>query len=179
MKHVVIHWKSEADDSSMHQDLYGVQMSHGIPWRWAHVEINMNADRLLLFTEKRVMRDGEDPVSPFRGMWGTFLHECCHAYLGILTGTSGDDVEDAEGYDGGHGCYFQRCIHAVDRSARAMLGIAACCHYGTRDDLPQKEFDPRNHKVIPKDPKMPKLKRISVRQIIRTCSHMVKVLRRA
>lgn len=125
------------------------------------------------------MREGEAAVSHFRGMWGTFLHECCHAYLGILTGNACDEDEDKEGFDGGHGRHFQRCIHAVDRSARALLGVAAMMHYKTRDNLPQKIFDIENHKIVPRNPKMPFIKSKGIRQTIQTCSHMIKVLRRA
>ena len=61
----------------------------------------------------------------------------------------------------------------------ALLGIAAGTVYSTRD-RPQKVFDAANHKVIPRDPKIPTLPRgRGIRQIIQTCSHMVKVLRRA
>ena len=177
--HVQIMWKSEAFDPAIHRNLYGQQLSGSISWRWKHAKIEMNADRLLLLPEPRAMKVDEAPVSPFRGMWGTFLHECCHAYLDILTGGACDMDEEAEGFDGGHGTHFQRCIHAVGRSTRALLGVAAATTYWTRD-RPQKPFDPENHKVIPRDPKMPKLPNgRGIRHIIQTCSHMVKVLRRA
>ena len=176
--HVAFVWKSEAFDPAMHRNLYGHQLSDGISWRWKHAKIEMNADRLLLMPERRIMRLGEPAVSPFQGMWGTFLHECCHAYLDVLTGGALEEDEETEGFDGTHGTHFQRCIHAVDRSTRALLGVAACTAYGTRN-RPQKVFDMENHKVIPRDPKMPTLKSKGIRQIIQTCSHMVKVLRRA
>ena len=125
------------------------------------------------------MRKDEAPVSPFRSMWGTFLHECCHAYLAVLSGSGNDAEEDAEGYDGGHGVYFQRCIYAVDRSSRALIGQPAACCYGFRNNLPQKFFDVKNHKVIPRDPKIPVLKRVGLVQIWKTCGQMARVLFRA
>lgn len=125
------------------------------------------------------MREGEAPVSDFIVMWGVFLHECCHAYLAVLSGTADDLEESAQGYDGGHGCYFQRCIYAVDRSSRALMGVPAFCCYGTKDYLPQKLFDVKNHKVIPRDPKMPILKRVGLVQMWKTCSRMARVLLRA
>ena len=154
-------------------------MHQGASWRWAHVKIELNADQLLLRPAMRVTRKGEAPVSPFLFMWAVFLHECCHAYLEILSGTADDWDESAEGYDGGHGRHFQRCIYAVDRSARALMGVSACCAYGRTDNLPQKLFDVKNHKVIPRNPKMPVLKRVGLVQLWKTCSHMARVLLRA
>ena len=145
----------------------------------ARVKIELNADLLLLRPTMRVMRQGEAPVSPFISLWATLLHECCHAYLAVLSGTNTDRKEDAEGYDGGHGVYFQRCIHAVDRSSRALIGLPAFCYYGLRDNLPQKFFDAKNHKVIPRDPKIPVLKRVGLVQIWKTCGHIARVLLRA
>ena len=154
-------------------------MGQGVSWRWAHVKIELNADRLLLRTTMRAMKQGEAPVSPFLSMWGTFLHECCHAYLAVLSGTAVDPEAAVEGYDGGHGYFFQRCIYAVDRSARALIGVPAACYYGPTDNLPLKSFDVKNHKVIPRDPKVPVLKRVGLVQMWKTCSHMARVLFRA
>lgn len=47
-----------------------------------------------------------------------------HAYLAILTGSSDDEDEFDEGFDGSHGRHFQRCYHAVDNMTRELLGIA-------------------------------------------------------
>lgn len=154
-------------------------MAQGVSWRWAHVKIELNADRILLRPIMRAMRQDEAPVSPFLSMWGTFLHECCHAYLAVLSGTATDPEEVAEGYDGGHGYYFQRCIYAVDRSTRALIGVPACCYYGLQDNIPQKFFDLKTHKVVPRDPKIPVLKRVGLVQMWKTCSHMARVLLRA
>ena len=177
--HVFLVWKSEAFDPAINRKLYGHMVPDDASWRWRHVKIELNADRHLLLPDPQNMKAGEAPVSQFRCIWGTFLHECCHAYLSILTGDAYDVDEEKEGFDGGHGRHFQRCIHAVDRSARALLGVAAMMVYETREDRPQKIFDIENHKIIPRNPKMPIIKSKGVRQIIQTCSHMIKVLRRA
>ena len=178
--HVFLAWNSEAFDPAIERTLYGHMVPDDVSWRWRHVKIELNADRhLLLPLEPLSMRHDEAPVSQFRGIWGSFLHECCHAYLAILTGNACDEDEENEGFDGGHGRHFQRCIHAVDRSARALLGVAAQMFYGTRENRPQKMFDIENHQIIPRNPKMPIIKSRGVRQIIKTCSHMIKVLRRA
>lgn len=178
--HVEVCWRKEKDIPRWVQNgTYGHAANQDASWRWRHVKIELNADRLLLMPEMRPLRTGESPASPFRGLWGTFLHECCHAYLAILSGSSIDAEESAEGYDGGHGVYFQRCIYAVDRSARALLGVAPSCEYGTDGNLPQKFFDPKNHKVIPRDPKMPVLKRVGLVQVWRTCHHLARLLLRA
>ena len=154
-------------------------MDQGASWRWAHAKIELNADRLLLRPCMQAARKGEAPVSPFLAIWATLLHECCHAYLAVLSGSANDPKEAAEGYDGGHGCYFQRCIHAVDRSARALLDVPAFCYYDSKDNLPLKIFDLKNHKVIPRDPKIPALKRVGLVQVWKTCSHIARVLLRA
>lgn len=126
--HVQIVWKSEASDPAMQRNLYGQQLSDGTSWRWKHVKIEMNADRHLLLPEQRPMKAGEPPVSAFRSMWGTLLHECCHAYLDILTGGACDIDEETEGFDGSHGTHFQRCIYAVDRSARGTCFRSSTAH---------------------------------------------------
>ena len=179
--HVEICWRKEASVPGWPgKFMYGHQLEEGVSWRWRHVKIELNADLLLLkpHSEALIMREGEPPVSPFRAIWGALLHECCHAYLAILSGSGRNREEEAEGYDGGHGVHFQRCLHAVDRSSRALLGIAALCDYVTRDNRPQKSFDPKNHQVVPRDPRVPVLKRMGIIQMWRTCSHMARVLLR-
>ena len=177
--HVELCWRDEKQIPDWVQhDIYGHHLEQDISWRWRHVKIELNANRLLLTPLMKIMRVGEPEVSPFRAMWGVFLHECCHAYLGILAGSATDEDERAEGYDGAHGVYFQRCIYAVDRSARAMLGVAAACNYSAQR-APQKPFDVKNHKVIPRDPKVPVLKSMGILQTWRTCVHMARVLLRA
>ena len=73
-----------------------------------------------------------------------------HAYLAILTGKGEDEDEEAEGYDGVHGRHFQRCIHAVDKMSRALLGLAACNDSGpSSTGRLRKPFNVEEHSVKP------------------------------
>ena len=71
-----------------------------------------------------------------------------HSYLAILTGNGEDEDEEAEGYDGVHGRHIQRCIHAVDKMSRALLGLAACNDSGpSSTGRLQKPFNVEKHSV--------------------------------
>ncbi|KAL8820469.1 MAG: hypothetical protein Q9191_007509, partial [Dirinaria sp. TL-2023a] len=120
--------------------------------RWGHATVYMNADRLLLnLDEDKTVLAGEPPVSQFRFMWAILLHELCHAYLAILTSDKGYDKDDfRDGYDELLGKYFQRCVHAVDRSARQLLGLGANRNYASHNELPIRVYDVENHIVQPK-----------------------------
>ena len=71
-----------------------------------------------------------------------------HAYLAILTGNGEDEDEEEEGFDGTHGRHFQRCIYAVDKMSRALLGIAACNDSTpSSDGRLRRPFDVEAHSV--------------------------------
>ena len=95
--HITIQWQTEENlrkesRSSNGWACRGQCRSNDVSWRWGHCQIELNADIFLLCPEEsrsRIIKVGELPVSHFKLMWAIFLHELCHAYLGITTGHKG------------------------------------------------------------------------------------------
>ena len=61
--------------------------------------------------------------SRWEEMWGTLLHEMCHAYLRLVTREGLRDWMWSEGPDKGHGSHFRRCLKAVNARSGKVLGI--------------------------------------------------------
>ena len=129
--HVMINWSTEEllrewKEKPGAWACLGHCLVDGISWQRGHCRIELNANELLLFPNNhdRTIRAGDPPVSPFRYLWAVLLHEFCHAYLKIMTCHDSDDEHDeADEYERTHGRHFQRCLYAVDRRARELLGI--------------------------------------------------------
>lgn len=175
--HVTINWSTHETLQSANSaySVQGRSIADDVSWRWGHVRIELNADDLLLLPGAWSIQDDEAPVSQFRYMWGVVLHEYCHAYLQILTGHSDfDKDDDAAGYDGTHGKHFQRCIYAVDRRARQLLGVGAMRTYVGRDGMPINYYDAENHIVTPKTSKWAELRQQGYHRVIQACQHSLR-----
>ena len=141
--YVRIKWSSE--ESMLEEDPesivpVGVCLDDKIGWRWGQCEITMNADYLLLFaTSWPRMSEGEQPFSQFELIWGIFLHELCHAYLSVLTAFR--DWGDDEDF---HGEYFQRCLNAVEQSARRLLSVETNREYSDDEGRRPRYLDVKN-----------------------------------
>ncbi|KAL9113034.1 MAG: hypothetical protein Q9187_007676 [Circinaria calcarea] len=61
--------------------------------------------------------------SRWEEMWGTLLHEMCHAYLRLVTSANLRVWMWSEGPDKYHGSHFQRCLKAVNGRSGEVLGI--------------------------------------------------------
>lgn len=181
--HIRINWATEeyfrtqnlvSDDGQWRID--GQCVADDISWRWGHCHIKLNADFLLLVPPtQRAIRPGGTSEYQFRYLWATVLHEFCHAYLGILTGHYDTDFEDdAAGYYGGHGKHFQRCIYAVDRRARELLGIGAHRGYMGKLGMPINEYDVQNHIVTPKTSRWNDFKKEGYHRVIQACRHSIR-----
>jgi len=83
-----------------------------------------------------------------------------HAYLAILTGSGVDEDEFDEGFDGGHGRQFQRCLYAVNSMTRELLGIAVSDdkEQKSSDGLLRKPFDAETYLAAP--PRTSRLSRL-------------------
>lgn len=176
--HIQIKWASDEQLLRYNANLLGQSNQDGQSWRWGHCLIDLNADRLLLVpSDFRSIREGEASVSQFRFLWSVVLHEFCHAYLQVLTGHNDFDHDDSKtGHDGHHGQHFQRCIYAVDRSTRGLLGIGALCSFTGQDGKPINVFDVENHTVEPKPSRWAELKGKGYRMVVQACGHGVRRL---
>lgn len=178
--HVSVQWLDAARmprDFSNPESEGALGISYGYEYssRWGRAYIYLNADRLLLDRdEDRTVLAGEPPVSGVRFIWAILLYELCHAYLTILTGHKEYDIDDVrDGYDEFHGKYFQRCIHAVDRSARQLLGLGAYRSYSSQYRQPIRIYDVENHIV---EPSLVQKCRDGVRSIVRRDKGMSNLL---
>lgn len=86
----------------------------------------------------------------WENMWGTLLHEMCHAYLRLRTWEGYRDHMWSEGPDHGHGSHFKRCLKAVNTRSDYLLGIvgihdegekAGCCKGGVDEGEWDEEWD--------------------------------------
>ena len=174
--HVQIEWLSEEVLRTHYTRRFqGLSNQDGLSWRWGHSRIILNADSLLLLPPHDMRPLAEEPsLSDFRFMWSIVLHEFCHAYLQILCGRDYDNNAGAAGFDAFHGEHFQRCIYAVDQSARQLLGIAACRFYPGQGGIPIRTYDVENHIVEPKTSRWTELKKQGYRRVVQTCRHSVR-----
>ena len=86
----------------------------------------------------------------WENMWGTLLHEMCHAYLRLVTGEGFRDHMWSEGADRGHGSHFKRCLKAVNVRSDYLLGVvgihdegekAGCCEGRGDSGVDEGEWD--------------------------------------